>query len=56
LCKVLNNLLMIDFAIDDKPKIESRLESVGRVFTELMEVLEKKTIVTLNLLDRYFLG
>jgi hypothetical protein len=45
LCKSLNNLLFIENANEDKNKIYTRLEQVGKVFAELMDVLEKKNIV-----------
>ena len=45
LCSTLNNLLIIDNVNEEKAKIESKLEQVGKVFAELMDVLEKKNIV-----------
>lgn len=45
LCKSLNNLLFIENANEDKSKIYTRLEQVGKVFAELLDVLEKKNIV-----------
>jgi hypothetical protein len=45
LCGSLNTLLTIDNSNEDKLKIASRLESVGKVFVELLDVLEKKNIV-----------
>ena len=48
LCKSLNNLLFIENANEDKSKIYTRLEQVGKVFAELLDVLEKKNIVNYN--------
>lgn len=49
LCKALTNLLTIDNPNEEKTKIDMRLESIGKVFAELMDVLEKKNIVKINL-------
>jgi hypothetical protein len=46
LCVSLNNLLVIDNSNEEKTKIAMRLDSVGKVFAELMDVLEKKNIVS----------
>ena len=45
LCKALTSLLIIDNTNEDKSKIDQKLEQVGRVFAELMDVIEKKSIV-----------
>ena len=45
LCKALTNLLIIDNTNEDKSKIDQKLEQVGKVFAELMDVIEKKSIV-----------
>ena len=46
LCKAFTNLLTIDNTHDDKIKIEQKLEQVGKVFSELMDVIEKRSIVS----------
>ncbi len=48
LCKSLINLLCIENTNDERIKIETKLDSVGKVFAELMDVLEKKNIVNFN--------
>ncbi len=50
LCVALSNLLTIDNSNEEKSKVGTRLESVGKVFTELMDVLEKKNIVLFEIL------
>lgn len=45
LCKSIINLIAIDNRNEEKSKIDVKLESVGKVFAELMDVLEKKNIV-----------
>lgn len=45
LCRSITNLITIDNRNEEKAKIDAKLESVGKVFAELMDVLEKKNIV-----------
>lgn len=46
LCQAISNLITIDNRNEDKSKIDSKLELVGKVLAELMDVLEKKNIVS----------
>ena len=45
LCKAFINMLTLDNTNEDKAKVDQKLEQVGRVFSELMDVIEKKSIV-----------
>jgi len=57
LCKAFINLLTLDNTNEDKTKIDQKLEQVGKVFSELMDVIEKKSIVIFSCLyNEYILS
>jgi hypothetical protein len=47
LCKTLSKMILLETS-EERHVIDARLESIGRLFTELMNVLEKKDIVSLH--------
>lgn len=54
LCNTLTNLLLVDIfsSNEDKSKTDAKLDLVGKVFAELMDVIEKRNIVSRTLLNK----
>ena len=48
LCNCLRNLLVIEINFDET-KTDAKLELVSKVLSELMDVLERKNIVSLSI-------
>lgn len=56
ICKSITSLLSVEMSNEDRTKIDVKLEAVGKVLTELMDVIEKKNIVNKHIIHLFFVG